>query len=91
MMKTLLTCLLFCNVVLAQAIKVEEIIPDIGSYTIVQVFPCIPDGYKATMACLVIKKGDKELGAIHDPQTKECYELREAGRRTIWKKGWILT
>lgn len=75
----------------AQTIKPEHIIPDIGEYTIVQAFPCTPDGYKATMACLVIEKDGKQLGAIHDPQTKECYELREEGRKVIWKKGWILT
>lgn len=75
----------------AQAIKPEDIVPDIGDYDIVKVFKCVPDGYQTTMDCLVIRKGDQEYGSIHDPNTRECQEIRDSNRKTIWKKGWVFT
>lgn len=72
----------------AQAIKVEDILLDFDEYTIVQMFPCIPDGHNETRDCLVIEKDGKQFGAIHDADTRECLEIRKDGRITIWQKGW---
>lgn len=90
-LKISLVLALACTSLNAHQIKPEHIVPDIGEYTVIKIFACTPDGYNSIMACLVIKKGDRELGSIHDPVSKECYELREAGRKTIWKKGqWFV-
>lgn len=74
----------------AQTIKPEHIIPDIGEYTIVKGMPCQPPGYKATVMCLHIKKGEKEYMSVHDIQSKEVLEIRDT-KRILWAKGWVRT
>lgn len=74
----------------AQAIKPEDIIPDIGEYTIVKAFPCQPPHFKFTAMCLLITKDGKELMSVHDIQSKEALEIRDT-KRVLWRKGWVFT
>ena len=88
-MKTLLLVLALVSTNLqAQAVKPEDIIPDIGDYDIVKGYPCQPPGYMATVMCLHIKKGEQEYLSVHDIQTKEPLEIRDT-KRVVWKKGWL--
>ena len=74
----------------AQAIKPEDIISDIGEYTIVKAFPCQPSHFKFTAMCLLITKDGKELMSVHDIQSKEVLEIRDT-KRILWAKGWVRT